>query len=300
MFNNLIYTNMKNTRKLCLVIIGILNLNISVFAQTITNTDTLVLKDITNEDGVPASMMELNIPSNGYKLQGFIYKATGKGYHPTVFLLHGFPGNERNLDLAQVLRSRGWNVIYFNYRGAWGGQGQFSFKSCVDDVVNVVHYAEKEKDKLQVDVNNMALFGHSMGGWVTLKSIQLLPEIKKAFALSTWDIAATFKDIKNETELIKYPKADFNHVFVLNAPYKKIFLPVIQDRVYYDIANDAKKIAEKKVVMLDEHKSNAHIAEAIQKVNSKAVEYLQWDTDHSFSTKRVSLIKKVCAFLEVK
>jgi len=123
--------------------------------------------------------MEINIPSDGAILQGFIYLAAGKGMHPTVFLLHGFPGNERNLDLAQVLRARGWNVIYFNYRGAWASQGHFSFTNCVEDVVNAVHYAEKERNKFHIDVNNMVLFGHSMGGGYRLNLFNYYPRLRK-------------------------------------------------------------------------------------------------------------------------
>lgn len=262
------------------------------------SNDTLVLRDIPNDKDFPAQMMEINIPSAGAKLQGLIYLAAGKGMHPTVFLLHGFPGNERNLDLAQVLRARGWNVIYFNYRGAWASQGQFSFTNCVEDVVNAVHYAEKEHTKFHIDVNNMVLFGHSMGGWVTLKSIQLLPEIKKAFTLSTWDIAGTYKDVVSEKELTTKPKEDFKDVFVLNTPYRELFLPVIKNRKYYDLSMDSKLLATKKLIILDEHKNNAHIANAIKKEQGSSIQYLVWDTDHPFTNKRISLILKVLNFLE--
>lgn len=260
--------------------------------------DTLVLRDISKDKEFPAQMMEINIPSAGAKLQGFIYLAAGKGMHPTVFLLHGFPGNERNLDLAQMLRARGWNVIYFNYRGAWASQGLFSFANCVEDVVNAVHYAEKEQNKFHIDVKNMVLFGHSMGGWVTLKSIQLLPEIKKAFALSTWDIAGSYKDVASEKELTTKPKEDFKDVFVLNTPYRELFLPVIKNRKYYDLSMDSKSLATKKLIILDEHQNNAHIANAIKKEQGSSIQYLVWDTDHAFTNKRISLISKVLSFLE--
>ena len=97
-------------------------------------------------------------------MQGFLLRANGKQKHPTLILLHGYPGNERNLDLAQVVSGRGWNVIYFDYRGSWGSQGKFGFENAVEDVVNVVDFCEKNQDKLQIDPSNIVLFGHSMGG----------------------------------------------------------------------------------------------------------------------------------------
>ena len=65
-------------------------------------------------------MTELIIPSETSLLAGFMYRANGSQKHPTMLLLHGFPGNERNLDIAQFVRSKGWNVLYFDYRGSWG------------------------------------------------------------------------------------------------------------------------------------------------------------------------------------
>ena len=44
--------------------------------------------------------------------------------------MHGLPGNERNLDLAQAIRRAGWDVLTFTYRGAWGSPGDFSISQC--------------------------------------------------------------------------------------------------------------------------------------------------------------------------
>ena len=151
-------------------------------------------------------MTELSVPSGNALIAGFIYKANGARKHPTVLLLHGYPGNERNLDLAQVVRAHGWNVIYFDYRGSWGSQGQFSFKNCVEDVVNVVAFCKKYQDSLQIDTSNIVLFGHSMGGWVGLKVLQQLPGVKKGFFLSTWNIYEDFKNVKTLKELEQIKK----------------------------------------------------------------------------------------------
>ncbi|MEO6228194.1 MAG: hypothetical protein ABIO61_10130 [Thermomonas sp.] len=78
-----------------------------------------------------AEMQSMQIPSHGAKLNALMYVAAGAKPHPTVILLHGFPGNERNLDLAQDIRRAGWNVLYFNYRGAWGTPGDFSFANSI-------------------------------------------------------------------------------------------------------------------------------------------------------------------------
>jgi len=265
-----------------------------ISTPAIAQTDSIVLKDIVWDKNRPAGMTELFIPSEGSLLAGFIYKANGSGKHPTLLLLHGYPGNERNLDLAQVVRSHGWNVIYFDYRGSWGSQGQFAFKNCVRDVVNVVAFCKRYTDSLKIDTSNIVLFGHSMGGWVCLKALQQIPGIKKGFALSTWNIPATLKYFRGNYDSIRIQNGDY---FVLNATVQQQFEPVAKDTIFYDLAKDGKALADKQIVMLDEHHHNEAIAAAIKADNKAYFSYDVWQTDHPFTNKRIALIKKVLEFL---
>ena len=265
-----------------------------------SQSDSIVLKDITWDKNSPAGSTELFIPSNGSLLAGLIYRANGSQKHPTLLMLHGYPGNERNLDLAQVVRAHGWNVIYFNYRGSWGSQGKFSFKNCVEDVVNVVAFCKKYQDSLKIDASNIVLFGHSMGGWICLKSLQQLPDVKKGFALSVWDIPHQYGRVLNEKEvddLTRNPTENSKY-FVLNASLQELFQPVLKQPDYYNLENDGNALANKQVAMLDEHTRNRQIAESIKKSNKAYFDYQVWDTDHSFTNKRVSLMKKLILFLD--
>lgn len=269
---------------------------VNIHAQS----DSIVLRDLTWDKQAPAGSTELFIPSNNSLLAGVIYRPNGSGKHPTLFLLHGYPGNERNLDIAQVARAHGWNVIYFNYRGAWGSQGKFSFKNCVEDVVNAVGFCNKYQDSLKIDTSNIVLMGHSMGGWVCLQALAQLPQIKKGFALSAWDIQSNFKEVKNEAQLsalINNPNFSGKY-FVLNTPPIEIFSPVIKDPAYYNLENLAPKLAGKQIIMLDEHAGNKSLTSIYKNSNRVFFDYQVWQTDHSFTNKRVSLINKVIAFLD--
>ena len=275
---------------------SLLFVSTNAFAQS----ESIILNDLKWDMTSPASSTELFIPSGNSQIAGLIYNANGLQKHPTLLLLHGYPGNERNLDLAQVVRSRGWNVIYFDYRGSWGSQGKFSFKNCIEDVVNVVSFCNKYQDSLKIDTSNIVLFGHSMGGWVCLKALQELPTIKKGFALSTWDIAKDFKNVSNEKEMLIIAN-DPNiagKYFVLNTSLKDLYTPVLQDKTYFNLLNDAKSLGDKQIIMIDEHEKNSQLAEKIKESNKLYFDYSVWQTDHSFTNKRASLINKVLAFIE--
>jgi pimeloyl-ACP methyl ester carboxylesterase len=245
-----------------------------------------------------AGFMELQLPSSGSLLQGFMYKPNGKGPHPTLLVLHGYPGNERNLDLAQAVRAHGWNVIYFNYRGSWGSQGEFSFKHCVEDVANIISYLKQNAVKLNVDTSRIALFGHSMGGFVCLQALRANPGIKKGFAVSAWDI---YRDIKEAVArgTMHEQEKEADDIFVLNKTSSKaLFDPVLKEPGFFDLDQAALALSGKQVYMLDEHNDNKRLASVIEKANRNYFHYEVWDTDHSFTNKRGSLIKAVIAFLD--
>ena len=86
--------------------------------------------------------------------------------------------------------------------------------------------------------------------------------------------------------------------FVLNASLVELFSPVIKDRGYYNLANDANALADKQINMLDEHSRNKQLAETLKAANKSYFDYDVWQTDHPFTNKRVSLINKVLAFLD--
>ncbi len=70
----------------------------------------------------PASMVEITEPSHDVQLLGVLYTAAGARPHatchmPHAIIYHGFPGYAQNLDLAQVLRRAGYNVLAVHYRG---------------------------------------------------------------------------------------------------------------------------------------------------------------------------------------
>jgi pimeloyl-ACP methyl ester carboxylesterase len=57
-------------------------------------------------DTAPGGTAELKIPISSTRVNALMYGAQGAGAHPTVVLLHGFPGNERNLDMLKPFDGR--------------------------------------------------------------------------------------------------------------------------------------------------------------------------------------------------
>ncbi|KJV34868.1 alpha/beta hydrolase [Luteibacter yeojuensis] len=152
---------------------------------------------------VPKATMEsMQIPSHGKLMNGMVYVAAGAGPHPVVILLHGFPGNERNLDLAQDMRRAGWDVLYFNYRGAWGTPGDFSFGNGIEDVASAIAYlrAPANAARLRLDPARIVLVGHSMGGFMAVHGAAADPAIKGVAMISGADLADRFQQLRSTSD----------------------------------------------------------------------------------------------------
>jgi hypothetical protein len=73
---------------LSLAFTGIVSLTIPVLAQNANP----VTSDGTPDEAHPAHIVQIEAPIHGATLFGVFYAAAGAGPHPTVLLLHGFPG----------------------------------------------------------------------------------------------------------------------------------------------------------------------------------------------------------------
>lgn len=145
----------------------------------------------------PAAMDAFVLPSHGSGMNAVIYLASGAGPHPTLLLLHGFPGNEQNLDLAQAARRAGWNVLTFHYRGSWGSEGAFSLLGAAQDAHAALAFLEAPANaaKYRIDTRRIAVAGHSMGGFMAADAAADDPRVVGLFLIDPWNIGATGRKI---------------------------------------------------------------------------------------------------------
>lgn len=146
-----------------------------------------VVCDVPDSDPAhPAAIRELGVPSGGVVLNGFVYVPPGAGPHPVAILLHGYPGYERNGDLAHALRRAGWVVLFFHYRGVWGSPGTFTFARAIEDAEAAVAFVSslEFQQAHRADATRIALVGHSMGGFVALHTAARRAEVGCAASLA--------------------------------------------------------------------------------------------------------------------
>ena len=168
----------------------ILVLALLIAVPVAARSPAVMLTDPPRDAAHPARMEVVHVPTGGVEINGVAYLAAGAGPHPTLVIAHGWPGNEKNLDLAQAARRAGWNAVTFNSRGSWGSPGTFHFAQVPEDAVAVIAFLRQPMTaaKLGIDPARIVLAGHSMGGWATALTAAKDPQLAGAITISMGDL----------------------------------------------------------------------------------------------------------------
>ena len=111
---------------------------------------------------------------------------------PVVLMLHGYPGNEKNIDLAQLLRMAGYAVVYFSYRGVWGSHGEYAFTHLIEDTKTVADYIRATAANNRIDPDQLYLLGHSMGGFAAINAMAAGLKAAGAILMAPCDAAGKY------------------------------------------------------------------------------------------------------------
>lgn len=247
----------------------------------------------------PARMEVLHIPSGGAEINGVAYLAAGAGPHPTVVICHGLPGNEKNLDLAQALRRRGWNAITFNYRGSWGSPGTYRFGQNPEDARAVLAFLREPGTaaRFGIDSGRMAMVGHSMGGWVTAMAGAEEPDLKGLVMISAADLgligqmpeADRIKLVAENSETLNNTPQALSDEFAAHA-------------AEWDYVSRAGALKATPLLVLTSDDGLAPhgdaLVAAVRKAGGSKVQAAHVATDHSWSDHRIDLEARVIGFLE--
>lgn len=277
------------------------------FAATACTTASNTTEPAANpapayDEAFPPSLVELNFESHGDRMNGHAYLAEGEGPHPTVVLLHGFPGNERNLDLAQALRSNGFNVLFFHYRGAWGSEGTYSFTHVIEDVASATDYLRANTETYRTDPDKLILIGHSMGGFAAFQAAARDKRVTCVAGLAPADLGAIANAFDADPKAAEGFAAYSDTLQMLSGLTGETAIEeIMANREAFDVGALAPKLSGKSVLIVGGDKDTSVPVERVIEPLIAAYEIepginLTADIlsgDHSFSWSRQQLIDTV-------
>jgi len=264
------------------------------------------------DTAIAPSMATIALDHHGVRMNGLIYQAAGKGPHPVVLFLHGFPGNEKNLDLAQAARRAGWAAIYFNYRGSWGSGGTFSFTNALEDVATALAWIRTPKNALAhgFDPTRLAIVGHSFGGWLALQASRTEPPGVCVAVMAAWNVgwqARRLPDYPDERAelLVEFRDATDPAGGPLKAAPEALLEEVASSPAEWDYLQGAGILAPRSLLLISASRDtpgldpamHEELTAAIRAAGGGPVRHFTLDDDHVFSAHRLELADRLTEWL---
>ena len=266
-----------------------------------------VISDPAPDPAHPPHSAQVLVPSHGLGMNALFYLAGGVGPHPTVVLLHGFPGNEQNLDLAQAIRRAGWNVLTLHYRGAWGSPGIFSIHNVLEDANAAVTFVRRPDiaKKFDIDTHRIVLGGHSMGGFASASHARTDEHLLGVFLIDAWNVGNTGDEFAKvsgpaRAALVKKEFDDIGNS-LHGATAMSTAAEVSVHRKDWNFLSWAKDLTRCPLLVIGASKAggeeNRQLAEAVTRDGCK-VTAVTIQTDHSFQDNRIALAAEVVDWLQ--
>jgi pimeloyl-ACP methyl ester carboxylesterase len=256
----------------------------------------------------PPAIATVILNSHGDAMHGILYISQGPGPHPTVILLHGYPGDEKNLDLAQAIRRTGWNVLFFHYRGAWGSAGAFSTDHALEDVGAALDFLRQPdaQNNYRVDPQRIVLVGHSMGAYLALVAGSRLDAIQHIAAIAPVNMGLWASGAGPEAWGAMASAFEMMaHGAIRRVGGPEEFAKMSEHPADYDLLQRAVDLDGKSLLLVGAARDQDvppkdHLAPLIKCLHERDRAHLTeatLDTDHVFSTARIALARLVTQWL---
>ena len=268
-----------------------------------------VVADNARDAKHPAANRQVLIPSGGAGMNALFFLAAGSGPKPTLLLLHGLPGNEQNLDLAQAIRRAGWNVLTMHYRGSWGSPGTFSIAGAAEDAEVAMAFLHQPENaaKFGIDTRRILIGGHSMGGFAAARYAAAHPDVAGLVLIDAWNVGADGKGLRAHPETRAAAIAEIGDDLgnsLAGTDSAHLAEEVERHAEDWDLLALAPALATPPALVIGAAHgggaSNKALADAIRAQHKGKVTSLTLDSDHSFADHRIALSAAVVAWLQHK
>jgi uncharacterized protein len=261
--------------------------------------------DPPRDPNFPAANRQLLISSHGAEMNALFFLAAGEGPKPTLLLLHGLPGNERNLDLAQAIRRAGWNVLTFTYRGAWGSEGVFSIANSVEDAEAAIAFLRTPEAAqiYRIDTNRIVVAGHSMGGFASVMAAADDDAVAGIVLLDAWNVGVTADEVRQGGSAARTGLVagfdDLGHA--LEGATAETLADEVIHSSDWDLRTRAQALAARPLLVVYASEGiaadNRALVTAVQEQPGARVHVVEIESDHSFADHRIGLSEEVVRWL---
>jgi len=271
-----------------------------------------VTEDLSDDNlNYPQKIEPVIIKSENQKLLGTFFRAAGKEKKPLAIILHGFPGNENNFDIAHAVSRSGRNAVVFHYRGSWGSGGEFSFLNSLNDLYTVIEFFGNEKtaEQFGIERNEIVLIGHSMGGMLALLASIKYEQIKKIAFLAGFNFGGFAEYLLAHPEFIEETTKGLvmGSEFLNGANPKTLFKEMLRYKNDWNLLKRANELKDKNIFLVAaEYDTVAppelHHNPLVAVFTELGISFksIILTSGHSFTSKRIALTTEIIKWIEKK
>jgi pimeloyl-ACP methyl ester carboxylesterase len=304
-----------NMKKIIFFITSLTVITITAQFQNFTNSNFCIASKVSISFNSlnPNQPIPITFESQGNTLNGMFFEAKKSENIFTFILLHGFPGNEKDvLGLGQKLSFAGINVLTFNYSGTHHSEGEFSMENSLKDIKSAYDYIQQADTRVrfQIDTGRIILGGYSYGGGMALIYSAQHPEIRRVISISGTDHGEFAREYNQNPDFAQIMDSLFDELKAPKGPVnfdgRESLKKLAENPDPVDLRLNADKLAKSYILLtgaLDDKQVTVenHLLpfyRDLKKAGADKVTFIMFQSDHSYKNVRDELASQIVQWIQ--
>jgi len=266
----------------------------------------------SNNDDNPT---EIYFYKDSLKIQSWFYKSAKNEFSQIVFLLHGYPDQDKDvLGLGKFLSNEGFNVLCLNYIGTYKSEGLWDPISSIQSVEAAIDFINSEDFKRKYSINSVekTIIGHSFGGGMAVLGSLYDSSITKVISIAGGDLGVLGNQILEDPDFAKEHQQFLDWAISDSTVSRglggkkthEIYGKTLIEDFY--LKDYCEQLSKKDILLIGGWNDNAikvedHILplyRCLQQFNPERLNIKAFETDHSFKNVNMELKQKVLEWIK--
>ncbi|MGB8952610.1 MAG: alpha/beta fold hydrolase [Candidatus Aminicenantales bacterium] len=260
----------------------------------------------------PAQSVPIEFLSGGEYVRGQFFGSADGDPIATLVLLPGWPGDPRDvLGLGALLARLNVNVLMFNPRGLYQSEGTSTFAHTLEDIAASLKWLRQAdtRQRFRVDIDRIALGGHSYGGGMTMAYAAADPGIRRVISIAGNDHGDFIRRIQSDLQFAEDMRQMLASTRAPNGPARFDLETGLKDLAdhqdIYGLRENAPRLADRSILLVGGWEDVQVTVEdvllplyrSLKAAGASDVTFLTYHDDHGFGTVRQQLAADIQQWL---
>jgi pimeloyl-ACP methyl ester carboxylesterase len=201
--------------------------------------------------------INIRFQSQGSLIRGRFFSVEGATPFATLLMVPGFPGNPNDvLGLGTLLVERGIQLCFFNPRGLYHSDGEFTHANTLEDIGAAWQWIQQPhgSGQFQIDPTTLVLGGYSYGGGMAMAYAAQNPNVSRLISIAGNDHGEFARELQRNEAFAEFIH---NMMLGLQAPQGPVRFDVgatLQELIdspdVYGLREIARKLVDRSILLV--------------------------------------------------